>query len=297
MEVRYRVNLDFDMALSRNDITFQNEKFLKELEYIFLLVNQDSNSILCSKNNYSQQYLKQLTSLGFTMPNFDSNICDYLNWWGDLESFEEVRLTNSKCALAKWHSPLQDKVIHKEADLEALFPSFYRPDQSFSGIGNKKLNSRNDFKALKYPGVQSQFVEVKYTFGITYNFSTNEFFVVSNLTGSKGEFKGGKLIELSDLPVEFDLSEVINKLKKHTPAKCQKGEIQFDNMIYLKDGELHLCPIVEINYRRTMGAVIKSVTGVLGPGILHFGDKSSLNENSIILSPSFVKNICYFNRA
>ncbi len=297
MEVRFRVNLDFDAALSRNNKNFKNEKFLKELEYIFFLVNNGSNVTLCSQNKYSNKYLSHLHDLGFTIPNIDDNITNYINWWGNLENFEQVKETNSKCALAKWHRPLADKIIRSKEDLEESFPTFYRPDQTFSGIGNKVLNSVKDFERLGFPGVQSRYVKVVKTFGVTYDFKNNDYFIVENFVSDKGEFKGGRLIQINELPISFDLEKYINDIKEHIPEALLNNKIQFDNMIYLENSETKICPIVEINYRRTMGEVIMNITKVLGDGTLYFGDKTALNSNSLILSPDFVKNICYFNRA
>lgn len=295
MEVKFRVNLDFDSALSHNDPSYQNSKFLNELEYIFFLANRDNDAVLYTTNHYSEKYLNHLRSFGFTIASLSSDQTNYKNWWGNLSNFEEARKLNSKCWLASWHKPLGDKIIESRNDLEDRFPSYYRADQGFSGISNHILNSQSDFKKLKFPGVQSQYVQVLQTFGVTYNLKTNEYFIVENITDKKGAFKGGSLINISELMPVFDLEAIINELNIHAP---EAEVIQFDNMIYLDEiGERKICPLVEINYRRTMGSIIKSVTEILGKGSLHFGDRDKLRDDSIILSPDFVRNICFYNRA
>ena len=63
--MRFRVNLDFDSALSFNDPKYINDKYVKELEYIFFLLNKSAKNTLVSKYDYSFDYLSHLENLGF----------------------------------------------------------------------------------------------------------------------------------------------------------------------------------------------------------------------------------------
>ncbi|MFG1483872.1 hypothetical protein ABMA79_14680 [Halobacteriovorax sp. HFRX-2_2] len=294
--MKYRVNLDFDAALAANNPKIKIDKYLTELEYIFFLVNDSSENTLCTKLSYSQEYLDSLGHFGFITGTVTTDLSNYFNWWGDLRDFNNAQLLNSKCWLASWYKPLEDLIINKGDSVEIHGRRFYRPDQSFSGIGNKIIKNHADLERVNLPGVLSKYVKVIKTFGVTYDLKTDDFFVVENLTGPNGQFKGGCLIDLDELGLEFDLNSTINLIKENLPNKSIQ-KIQFDNMIYEDEsGELKLCPLVELNYRRTMGEVIFNVTKTLGKGTLHFGDKQYLNKDSVILSPPFVKNICYYNR-
>lgn len=296
MEVKYRVNLDFDAALAANNPNLKNDKYLSELEYIFFLVNDSCENILSTKLAYTAEYLSHLSKLGFIKSEITNDLKEYQNWWGDLTDFDLAKTLNSKCWLASWHRPLEDMIIRSKDDVVLNEIKFYRPDQTFSGIGNRLIQNKEDLSRVSYPGVLSKYVDVKKTFGVTYNLKTREYYIVENFTNSKGQFKGGRLISLSDLDVKFNLNSTIDLIQSNLP-NSEISKIQFDNMIYEdEEGTLKLCPLVELNYRRTMGEVIFNVTKILGEGTLHFGDKQYLNKDSLILSPSFVKNICYYNR-
>lgn len=294
--MRYRINLDFDAALALNNSSYQNTKFVNELEYIFFLVNQSDTNTLCSVKQYDSEYLRKLSQYGFVIPKISSDFSQCNNWWGDISNFELSKTLNSKCWLASWHKPLNDKTISSLKDIPAEFPLYYRSDQGFSGINNKVLRHIDDAKNLRYPGVATRYVKVVQCFGVTYNLEDDTYFIVENIVDSNGKFNGGRVIDMNSIKASFDLNSVISKIRTHLPSDTIK-RIQFDNMVYEEGGSLVLCPLVEINYRQTIGTVVKSVTDILGAGTLYFATRDHLDNDSVILSPDDVRNICYFNRA
>jgi hypothetical protein len=94
-------------------------------------------------------------------------------------------------------------------------------------------------------------------------------FMVENFNSEAGSFKGGagssdvdKFKKYISGKYEYSLDE----LEKTTQQIAQKyltmgalSNIQIDSFVYQKNGNLKLYPLVEVNYRKSMGLVIQSL--------------------------------------
>lgn len=100
------------------------------------------------------------------------------------------------------------------------------------------------------------FVNVIKTYGTRINLKDNSIlFTIENYINKKGGFVGGKIVE--NIPDKWVscLKEIAVKYKD----MGAKGEIQIDSFLYEKNGKEIFRPLVEVNYRKTMGQVVHAL--------------------------------------
>ena len=321
MELANRVNLDFDQALHLGDIKFTSDKILKEFEYIYFLSNAEA--ALFSNVKYDEDYLSYLVSKGFTPQKIVNKCKHYINWWGNLDNIEIARVRNSKIVNTEWaienkFCPSSVKVVNNEKELNQYREGhkdnkfYYRSEFGFSGISNKILDGTKNY-SLRYPGVVAQYLNIVFSFGVTVNLETMDYYMVENIIDENGRFRGGMISEWKEIAKQLsisneefskELSEIFQKLRVRFGAVI----LQFDSLLYWKDGKVLWYKVVEINYRRTMGHIIKCLYDKFGPGEWIFDqvdkvetyqklEKSLSKKYSsklIITSPKHTKILSYY---
>lgn len=93
--------------------------------------------------------------------------------------------------------------------------------------------------------------------------------MVENFNSPQGGFKGGAGADTVDKfkkyiqdKYQYDLSDLEVITKKIADEYLQMGaisNIQIDSFVYLEDNQMKLYPLVEVNYRKTMGLVIQTL--------------------------------------
>lgn len=307
----YKVNLDFDHALLKDNPNLLNPKYIKEFEYIFFLTNQE-DALLMNYQEYQIEYLNYLQSNGIRIPKFAEKKSNYTNWWGDLSNFEHVKKIDSKIFAAELGlkyklCPTDIEIVLNEEELELYLDKqpgdsfFYRSNFGFSGNGNKVLEKGHSY-SLRYPGVVSKKLDVEKSFGITLNLKNHDYYIVENHTTESGAFVGGELLSTDCIAKELNLDHEIFEKKLHSIFKILSSEldietIQFDSLIYKKNCGMIWYPLVEFNCRRTMGTIINELSKKFGHGVWSF-DKWSVGQKEMTyvdiekeLSQRFKKNI------
>lgn len=280
MVVEHRVNLDFDQALVTKNKHYQKDKINHLFEYIYFILNTDSNNTLITSFNYPKEYLEYMARQGFILPKISTK-GQGVPWWGSLENFEEKRKINSKCWVTDWSKnvglcPSFVSVVKNEEELKKIIESvegekfYYRSEYGFSGKSNKVLLKDKSYK-LRFPGTIAPLLNIELSLGVTVDLKTRKFFICKNNVDYKGAFCGGSIISLSDLAGEIDkstefLEEKFNNIFDELIKVVGNVSIEFDTLFYNKDGNIFWYEIVEINYRKTMGLVVKSLHEKFGKG-------------------------------
>lgn len=317
------VDLDYESYLfdpNHNPNSAASLRARREFEYVYFLV-QKLPSRLKNVRDYSSVYLDGLKKLGFVIPVLDPLSKDAFPWWGHHHDLEIEKKLNSKLtssqiaqennwgfAHGKWVQNFQEIIVHCEKH-----PQFnewlLKHPHSFSGIGHQSFEVNNlDESKLKLQGTLLLEPKYKRVFDLGTTFLVNEgeiedSFMVENYNSSRGAFRGGmsarSISEFKKTILEkydFDLTELQKDLGDIAEIYLSLGaqsNIQIDSFIYEENGVLKAYPLVEVNYRKTMGLVLNALAekcGEHGPVEWIIQNQKEMDEkgvpqNGIQLSP------------
>ena len=140
-------------------------------------------------------------------------------------------------------------------------------------------------------------------------------FMVENFNTSVGGFRGGAGSSNVDKFKKYIYEKFtysLNGLEKITSEIAQKylemgatSNIQIDSFVYEDHGELKIYPLVEVNYRKTMGLVIQAIADKFSEAdyiewrveTLKSLKESPIDENWIQLSPEGNHFRSYFSKS
>lgn len=287
----YKVNLDYESSLfdpAHNEQSSSSLKVVKEFEYVFFLINKE-NCALKNVRGYEASYLESLQKMGYSIPQLSPEEKVYDYWWGQRKDLELEKKLNSKLTsslLAKeknWGfsegaiiESLTELYAHLERFLDVETWIIKRP-HSFSGIGHyqfvkKEINETTLKKILIEKVLLEPVYNRIFDIGTTFIIEEGKVqrqFMVENFNSKAGGFKGGagssdvdKFKKYIFKKYNYSLDELEETTKKITRSYLDLGatsNIQIDSFVYEKDGQFFLYPLVEVNYRKTMGLVIQSL--------------------------------------
>lgn len=287
----YKVDLDYESFLFDSNYTedsVSNLKIIREFEYIFFLVNKNECT-LKNARDYEKNYLNKLKTLDFFIPQFNPRATNAISWWGNRHNYSTEQILNSKITSAElgvknnwgFYCGAIVKSSDEVEDHVKKFPQYknwiIKRPHSFSGIGHYQFNSDNMNKFIMSKTIQGEVLleplykrvfDVGTTFVIEDGI-INRQFMVENINSANGGFKGG--VGASSLDkfkkyilekYDYDLSELEETTKDIAQKYLDMGainNIQIDSFVYEEDGHLKLYPLVEVNYRKTMGLVIQAL--------------------------------------
>lgn len=287
----FKVDLDYEASLFDShyqELAPANQKTIREFEYVFFLV-QKNKSILKNIRSYDKKYLEKLQALGFVIPQLkpDAPLYDY--WWGhhhdkELEKTLNSKLTSAEMAKAFRWGFQEGAIVGNLQELKDHIGRFPLKEKwiikrahSFSGIGHYQFNRHSmdedvltkilNEKILLEP-VYERLFDIGTTL-VVENGILKRSFMVENFNSKAGGFKGGvgcSQVDKFKKYIHEKYSYSLDELEKITLsigekylALGAKSNIQIDSFVYLESGELKLYPLVEVNYRKTMGLVIQAL--------------------------------------
>jgi len=289
----YEVDLDYESYLfDKNYLenSPQSKKIINEFEYVFFLINQDEDCFLKNSRNYDKNYLERLRKNGFIIPHFTAENSGIKKWWGNhhnynLEKELNSKITSSQMALKHdwgfWHGMVVDSVsmarLHMKKNPSINHWILKKP-HSFSGIGHYQFEREkfNEFilsKIITSPVLMEPLYKRHIDIGTTFvlkNGSIERQFMVQNHNVDQGGFRGG--VAAPDVDkfkkyilenYQYDLSELEHITQRIAEEYIKLGaikNIQIDSFIYESEGQLKLYPLVEVNYRKTMGLVMQALS-------------------------------------
>lgn len=288
----YKVDLDyesylFDPSYIENGV--QSKKIINEFEYVFFLVNKDPDCALCTSRNYDKNYLERLKKNDFVIPAITSNDEGAIKWWGNHHNYSLEKELNSKLTSARLASQknwgfsagmvvdsAQMARLHTKKNPEYKNWIIKRPF-GFSGIGHyqferENFNSFIVSKIITGPVLIEPLYDRVFDVGTTFIVEDGVIkrqFMVENTIFENGGFRGGvgapdvdKFKKYIQGKYHYDLSELEKITQDIAQEYIKMGaikNIQIDSFVYKHDGQLKLYPLVEVNYRKTMGLVIQSL--------------------------------------
>jgi hypothetical protein len=318
----YKVDLDYEASLFNPGYVKDspaNQKIIREFEYVFFLI-QKEKSVLKNVKSYEKNYLNELENLGFVIPRFDPLATEYECWWGHHHNTELERKLNSKLSsaeiAAKNNWGFYQGAIVKNLD-ELRFHLQKHPQvkkwiikhpYSFSGIGHSQfsIDSFDELvltkilvdKVLLEP-VYDRVFDIGTTFEIA-NGTMKKWFMVENFNSKAGGFKGGAgsngvdkfkkyIFEKYSYPLD-ELEKITQEIAETYLGLGALSNIQIDSFIYQEDGELKLYPLVEVNYRKTMGLVIQSLAEKYSEAnVVEWRVESAKKVKTDPLTPDWIK--------
>ena len=287
----YKVDLDYESFLFdpayRGDAP-QYQKIIREFEYIFFLINKDP-CILKNYRDYDKNYLTKLQNMGFYIPKLDPQAKGEKSWWGKHHNYSLEQTLNSKITSARLASEhgwgfFQGALVSTidEIKLHLIkFPQYknwiIKRPHGFSGIGHYQFESHNMNafiiskilmgEVLLEP-LYKRIFDIGTTFEIV-NGVIQRQFMVENFNSPLGGFRGGvgaKSVDKFKKYIFERYSYSLDALEKITQEIAHAylemgaiGNVQIDSFIYEEEGLLKLYPLVEVNYRKSMGLVIQSL--------------------------------------
>ncbi len=149
---------------------------------------------------------------------------------------------------------------------------------SYSGIGHHFFDLENyntdtldkiiNGNTVLLEPVRKRVLDIGTTFQIENGVILNQF-MVENFNSPTGRFKGAMAAQdLSSFreiilkKYNYDLNELISITKEIVALYLDMGctsNVQIDSFVYEEEGKLKLYPLVEVNYRKTMGLVVQSL--------------------------------------
>ncbi len=287
----YKVDLDYESFLfdsSYREDAPQFQKIVREFEYVFFLVNKEACRLKNLKD-YDKNYLNKLKLNGFIIPELAPRALDAQSWWGNHHDYALEQTLNSKITSAKigkdkswgFFEGALVSTVDQIAEHIKKYPQHERwiikRPYSFSGIGHYQFSSSglNPFiigkilagEVLLEP-VYDRLFDIGTTFVIEEGIIKKKF-MVENFNSQQGGFKGGMgARSLNDFKknihekYNFSLNELDKITDEIVEIYLSMGalyNIQIDSFVYKENGQLKLYPLVEVNYRKTMGLVIQSL--------------------------------------
>ncbi|AUN99635.1 hypothetical protein C0V70_16275 [Bacteriovorax stolpii] len=287
----YKVDLDYEASLfdpRYDEGSAASLKVIREFEYVFFLINQEACHLKNIKQ-YDDNYLKHLKSLGFSIPSFAPDEKAFTYWWShrherELEKELNSKLTSVEIAKERGWGFWQGKIAESVEDVLSHLKThpnikhwIIKRPHSFSGIGHYYFSADQvNVETLKKILVEKVLLEPVYqrvfdigTTFIIHNGEIKRQFMVENFNSQSGGFKGGagasnvdKFKKYIQEKYHFSLNELEKITLEIARVYLNKGalfNVQIDSFVYQEEGRLKLYPLVEVNYRKTMGLVIQSL--------------------------------------
>jgi hypothetical protein len=199
----------------------------------------------------------------------------------------------------------QGDIVHSHDDankLLSLYPFqnwlMKNPD-GVSGSGHMIFNCKSFSGTYLMEPIYERVFDIGTTFECIDGKLTN-IFMVENLNSKNGSFKGG--IAARNISYfkkyildkyNFDLSEleeITHKIFTKYQTLGATSNVQIDSFVFTENGKLRLYPLVEVNYRKTMGLVLQNLVSLMNSNLIEWKvTHTSLLDNEtswIKISPS-----------
>lgn len=272
----YCVNLDYEWRLFNKNLSRDVLKKVQlEFEFIYFFI-ETHNTTLKSEFKYPEDYLDFISSLGAVIPLFSDLNSKALNWWGDLNNIPLEKSLNSK--LTSYLVSKELNILPQAIELveslkeleeylkrnEKMAHTFIAKDlESMGGQGNLVFEKNNleqvgpkIIKMLKSGKIIiSPFFDRINDYGICYDISCKKINVNQNFNTKFGIFRGGfSILEQEKWPnlvnSLFNVFDIYVKMGAY-------GQLQIDSFNYKGSLSLENYPLVEVNFRKTMGSFIR----------------------------------------
>jgi hypothetical protein len=263
----FKVNADYESVLFRGQIG--SPALNHTLEFLYLFLEDDC---LLTDKNYSTDYLEYIEKLTGKKPNITKTASKTFNWWGLQENIEIERWWNSKITTVeflKTKNWVQDlHLIKTDKDLSELDSrKDYLIKDPFLMSGQRFQTSRGKITWNQEHLLIAEPLLKRIKDFSTYVYPDGRAIFYENVVDNKFQYKGSlfshiKAPLLDQLSFYHELesfqwdnfkSQLAEILSHYSRYPNQVG-FSIDSFIYQDEG-LHIYPLCEVNYRRTMGRI------------------------------------------
>lgn len=257
IDLSYKCNIDYEFDLF--EISKRPKNLVREFEYLFLLC---SNKPLLSNINYSADYLEHLKRIGFDIPLITTQSSRSRNWWGELSNIPLEQNLNSK--ITSYNISKKLNMIHPSSAIvssnEELASHMGNHDYEDWILKDPYLFSGKGFKYFRKkekPLIKNE-VLVEAHLDRVCDIGTivgkDNYSQHINFVDSLGGYKGS----LSDENKEIISCEDKNKIELIIDEYLQlgaKSQFCIDSFYYIENKQEIFNPLVEVNYRKSMGYI------------------------------------------
>lgn len=305
----YIANIDYEYQLfflDKKKLTHLRQQF----EFVFFFMNQDKEATLFPYHRYSDTYLKKIETWGYLSPQFSKK--EAHPWWGELQNLPLERKLNSKLtsfnfSQGKEWAPSQSFLLEDFKQLENLnlnLPWVIKDPHELAGRGHFFYPFNSQYQHEKHlikrlvetPLIVEPWLERIIDIGTFYD--NGKIIRHINLVGDRGQFQGIRFFEQTDdfwnyLGVKWQKEfyqkekDIISWVLSEKSGSVLRNSFGWDSFLYRQEKSVGYYPLVELNYRYTMGAFAHSLRAFLpkgGVGELRFTPKF-ININSYSWSP------------
>jgi hypothetical protein len=316
----YKVNLDYEaylFDLNYNGNSQKSIKLIKEFEYVYFLT-QNEKSILKNYQNYDADYLSLLSGFGFKIPDFNPDEKQYINWWGqqlnkELEGKLNSKLTSAGIALKNKWGMFDGAIVQSNIEANEWIKSFTHKQWilknpfGVSGSGHAIYQGQTFVGTYLLEPIHERLFDIGTTFEMI-NGKLSNMFMVENVNSKNGSFKGGVAAKSVTTfknyilqKYNFDLTEletITQEIFKIYSELGANANIQIDSFVYRHNDTYKLYPLVEVNYRKTMGLVLNNLAQKINEKLVEWKvthtDDYEKNSNWIKISPKENRFKSYF---
>jgi hypothetical protein len=308
----FKVNLDYEAYLfekNYNENSHKSLSFIKEFEYVFFLINNHT-CFLKNYSTYDEDYLGSLRKFGFVIPSFSPNETKFINWWGpqfnkELEKKLNSKLTSAELALKSGWGLFDGAIVANRAEAQEWMSQFshtkwiLKNPYGVSGSGHHVYKGQEFLGLHLLEPIHQRLFDIGTTFEVYDGVLKNKFMVL-NLNSNNGAFKGGIAGMNLDIfknyileKYNYDLTsleEITNEIFKSYQTMGAISNLQIDSFVYCENNILKLYPLVEVNYRKTMGLVLQNLAIKLNSNLIEWKithtDDFEMRSEWIKLSPN-----------
>lgn len=283
VDTLFKANFDYESVLYENS---PDSKINELLEHLFFFCC-DRDEALFTQKKYSDDYLDYVKSAtGFKNRIKSSGVSQ--NWWGSLSDLNIERELNSKITSLEVSNLLNSNVsksfeVSTMSKIESCLREYgeiiIRSPFERSGRKNIILENLDNFEKYKTKIedllkrsaviVEKYHRSRDYDLGSTYYELNGRFevsFQIKNLNDSNGVFRGGLLLKKNLC------SDHLEAVAQEYYDRGARGQLQIDSFRF-KGKWNWLC---EVNYRKTMGHIIKKLSRLCPPSF----------ETALLVTPS-----------
>lgn len=290
-------NADYESFIfsGKGDYKISSNKINQEFEYFIHFLE---NEPLFSTKQYDPEYIKSIQSISGKEFLVEGDPSRAKPWWCAIGDKERDRLLHSKITSTRFALEVG---LEKEARLVSALnfsPKqnlLYKMEGELSGRGHLQwtLNESKIKKLLEEGHTLIEEPSRKRTRDFSaLVLDANKWIFYQNLVDEKFQYKGTLLIEpemTSEQRVEYQLA--IKALTKHYLSLGADYPFSIDSYFYLEGDDEKICPVSEVNVRKTMGYVawrLKEFFQAKYAGLLLLGQeaRTQSSKQAFFMSPT-----------
>lgn len=283
------VNADYEFELYQQELgTTLPERILrnrKMTEFMFFFMNKNEDIGLHAHQNYPQDYLNYLRSLGLVVPHIVQQGPSF-NWYGQLKDIPKEKRLNSKLwgyellnRLAL--NPTENVIVRNETEIREHVEKnpgnktwMLKSPYLMAGLNFYQFTAQDQMPDISSPHILEPYFERLLDFALYYCPHTLEKFFYLCKTTSAGRYKGGVIFQdpqglathVETLGLTSNFQDLMRDSLKILDVLITEGleqPLTVDSFLFSTPRGAGHHPGCDINYRQNMGGLLLSLRSFL----------------------------------